>query len=724
MAVPLRPGDSLPSDPAVSIVLIRPAPAATPDAEVFAARTRVTDIRAARPNLVIALDGDAFTAAGVAVDPLRPYVDAVVGRTEVWRRLPLVTPPTVEDLVRLSLTPGVDRSVISLLDVDSRVLVEFASRAAIPVDVTAARPLTAEEIIARHQAQRRRQDEVVRSTIASGTTALMFELPGFVAPVNITADTTIFVKPGQTDIEQRNLLVNGSTIAGARADAAPALPLIEPERVGTAPLVISLTDAYLYELQGEESVAGDRTYVVRFEPITAGVVARGRAWIDAADFSLRRLQVIQAALRGPIVSSEQVEEFGAFMVDGREVRLPVQTKIFQMYDGAGFRTPIHRTIELPRYDVNPVDFDARLGEAHASPSVMLRETPEGLKYLLKDDTGARQVALRAGERLRAIVFGVFVDPNISEPLPFAGLSYVDLNLFGTGAQVSVFFAGIYGEASWSVPSIAGTRWQIDGQAFGMGARYYDRLFRGGIERYSENIRQRPAHVSVSAIRPLAARFRLRAGYGLDVVGFYRGNSTASAFRLPATAVVHGFIGAVEGERGPWAGRVWWNPARRQGWQPWGLPGSFDPGQRDFQRYGVNVTRTVALSPALVSRFEAAWMAGHDLDRFSRFSFNSFDNRLHGYPAASVRYDRALVTRSVTSVGIKGLRLDGFADMALVRDPGYGDATRGYPGIGAAIEVAGSLRSLWSVEWGYGFSAKRQDGRTGTQSWRITGYRVF
>lgn len=724
IAVPLRPGDPLPPASGSSIVVIGPGAPAAPDAAVFAVRTLVTEVRAQRPHLLIVIDGDAFTAAGVPVEPLRAYVDAVVGQAEGWRRAPRVDRPTADELVRLSQTPGVDRIVISPGEVDAGVLLDFASRAATLVDVTAARRLTAEEIIARHQAQRRRQDEVVRSTIASGTTVLSFELPGFVAPVSITADTTIFTQPGQTDIEHKNLLVNGSTIAGGNADAAPALPLIEPERAATAPLVIALTDGYRYELQGEESVDGDRRYVVGFEPVTAGVIARGQAWIGADDFSLRRLQVIQSALRGPIVSSEQIEEFGAFTVEGRHVRLPVHTKIFQMYDGAGYRTPIHRTIDLPRYDVNPADFDARLDQAHASSSVMLRETPQGLKYLLKDEHGARQVAIHAGQRIRAVVFGVFLDPNISKPLPFAGLSYIDLNLFGTGAQVSAFFAGIYGEATWSVPSIRGTRWQLDGAGFGIATRYYDRVFRGGVESYSEDIRQRPAHVSVSAMHPLAARFRLRAGYDLDVVGFYRGGSTARAFRVPARAVVHGFVGAIEGERGPWAARVWWNPARRQGWRPWGLPATFDPGQRDFQRYGVNVTRTMKLRPVLSSRLETSWMAGHDLDRFSLFSFNSFDNRLHGYPAASIRYDRAVIARSVTSVGRKGVRIDGFADMALVRDPGYGTAVRGLPGVGAAVELAGPLRTLWSVEWGYGFKAKQPDGRMGTQSWQIMGYRIF
>ena len=217
---------------------------------------------------------------------------------------------------------------------------------------------------------------------------------------------------------------------------------------------------------------------------------------------------------------------------------------------------------------------------------------------------------------------------------------------------------------------------------------------------------------------------MRTGYELDVTSFARASSTARAFRIPATSVVHGFVGALEAQRDAWTLQAWWNPSRRQGWRAWGRPGDYSPRHHDFQRYGVTVSRTVSLRPALASRVETAWMSGRDLDRFSRYSFNSFDNRLHGYPTASIRYDRGAVLRSVTSVGRRGLRLDGVADLALVRDRGFGDAYRGYPGTGAAVELPGPLRSLVSLEWGYGFNGTRERGGKGTQTIRVTGYRMF
>jgi len=617
---------------------------------------------------------------------------------------------------------------IARCDANSAVA-EFASQRAIGTEVVAAGALTADQIVARHQAQRRRQEQIVQRTIARGTTTLLFEVPGFVAPVSVTAETVIYRQPGMMEMEQRDVRVNGAAIAGGSATTPPQLPLIEPERIATAPLVITLNDTYAYSLAGRERIRDADTYVIRFAPrSTAGGLAHGRAWIDASTFALRRLETVQADLRGAIVSSEQHEDFDPFPVGGDRVWLPTTVHVYQTYEGAGHRTPIHRTVATPHYEINPADFAGRLEAAYASPNLMLRETPQGLRYLLRGqsgrETGTRAVAPHAGERIRTAVIGLLVDPNITVPLPFAGLSYVDLNLFGTGAQLNAFFGGTYGQLSWSVPSIANTRWRADGRAFAIAARYNDRSFRGGVEQYRENITQRPAHVSFGLVRPLTPRFRARFDYELDYTAFGRADTTAATFAVPHDALVHGLVIALEHQSGPWSVRGWWNPARRQTWHAWGDEGSRAREAQAFQRYGVGGSRTLALTPVVTSRVEAAWMDGQDLDRFSRYSFGAFENRLHGYPTPSIRYDHGAVLRSVTSWAARGFRVDAFGDVAAVRDPGFGDRRRAYPGIGAAVEVGGFFRTLWSVEWGYGFRARRSDGQLGTQALRITGYRTF
>ena len=742
------PADEFPTATGVSItVLVTPSTATGVSQVVFDARTTITALRAERPGMQIVIDGDAFAGRGVPLDELRPYVDAVVRGPEppspprgfgeargsallrpsdTWIRLQPVSNPTVDDLVAASLTPGPARALLPVSHVEWAVVQEFAARRPVEVEVTGLRRLSAGEILARYQAQQRRQDAIVRTTIATGTTTLLFEVPDVAAPITITADTTIFRDPKGTSIEERGIRVNGAAIAGGGAQSAPRLPLIEAERVSTPPLAITLDEAYSYTLEGEDAVGDSRCYVVGFEPRGEGRgLARGRAWIDTRDFTLRRLETIQRDLHGAIVSSEEVDEFGRVDVAGAAVWLPVNTRIFQSYEGAGFRSPIHRTITVTRYEVNNEAFDARLEAALASDNVMMRDTPDGLRYLVRRGAqGDRGVVTRSGHSLRSIVGGVLVDPNISRPLAFAGLSYINLDLFGRGVQLNAFFGGVFGQLSWSVPSVAGTRWQARGSAFGIGAQYTDRVFRNGREQYAENLLQQPGYVSAGVLRALTPRVRATFDYTIDVTGLERTVNTPTLFDIPRPVVDHGVVLGLDADRGPWGVRAWWNPAVRYRWRRWGLPGTFDPATRDYQRYGARVRRTLALRSSVSSRLELAWMGGHDLDRFSRYGFDAFENPLHGYPTASVRYDRGAVVRSATTWTQRGLRFDAFADAALVHDPGWASPTRAYPGIGAGVESGGPFRTLLSIEWAYGFRAPRTTGGHGTQTARITVYKGF
>jgi hypothetical protein len=720
----------------IAVLVAPPAGQGGIDEVVFDARTRITELRAAAPEVHVAVDAEAFGAVGVPLERLIPYVDAVVQTSEgvessgprdtMWLRLHRASDPSLEDLIRASLTSGGERVLLPVEHLDWRVVHDFSARRPALVEVTGARRLTADEIVARHQAQQHRQDAIVETTIASGSTTLLFEVPSFASPITITAETRIFRGPDGMNIEERGIRVNGAPIAGGGATSPPELPLIDAERISSPPLLITLDDAYRYVLDGEASVGDSRCYVVSFEPrlMERGLV-RGRAWIDAKAFTIRRLETVQRDLRGPIVSSEQVDEFGPVPVDGTTVWLPIETRIFQSYEGAGFRTPIHRTIDVHHYEVNSPAFAARLDEALASDNVMLRDTADGLRYLVRQrGTTGRSLTTRGSQTIRSVIGGVLVDPDISRPLSFAGISYVNLDLFGRGAQLNAFLGGVFGQASWSIPAIAGTRWQAHGRVFAIGAQYNDRVFQNGREQYSENLMQQPASFSVGVLRQLTSRLRVTVDYSLRFTALERTGNTPPLFELPSDVVDHGALLAVDADRGAWTLRGWWNPVRRDGWRRWGLPGTFDPATRDYQRYGAQVMRTVALRPSVSSRLEMSWMDGHDLDRFSRYGFDAFENPLHGYPTSSIRYDRGAVIRSATAWTTHGVRVDAFADAAYVHDPGWASAARAYPGVGAGFESAGPFRTLLSVEWGYGFRGPRTVGGRGTQTARITVYRGF
>jgi len=713
---------------------------------IFALKKLLTGMRAA---------AQATSAFGVsaatkeAARDLAGYVDFVIVRGEplppgdapAWRA---IAPATLDAALEATRARDATRWMWRLPDDPSvaasllRDLTRPSDHPAEEVQVVAPRRQTVDEIVARHQAAAARQAAAITQMISTGTLTITFEAPGFAAPVTVTSDMLIYAGRDHTDLEQRRIRVNGVEFPSGRA---PRLPIIEPERAASPPLAITLTNVYRYTLAEEDDVGGRHCYVVAFRPAVADDstrqsrnegrgLFRGRVWIAKDSFAMVKVAAMQTGLRGAIVSSEQIDELretpaGPWLLGRSEIR--------QLYEGAGHRTPITRVLVMTTHEVNPPDFDARRAAAYASKHVMLRDTAEGYRYLKRSEAGAagtpaaEPVVAGRAERIRTLAAGVIIDPNITRPLPFAGLSYVDFNLFGTGAQLNAFFGGTYGQLAMSVPSLGGSRWQLAGRAFGIASSYNDRAFVEGRERYEHNILQRPAHASVWLLRPLTTRMFIRVGYDLDYTRFARGSGTAADFVEPENQVVHGARVALDAQRGGWSGTVWWNPARRQGWRPWGVAagGEYDRTHRDFQRYGASVTRTLVITPAIIAKIEAAWMAGRDLDRFSRYSFGSFENRLRGYPSALIRYDRGQVLRgAVTWAPGKLVRFDGFLDTAVVRDGAYGGRLRNYTGAGGAVETPAPFGTLLAIEWGYGFRGVNSDGRLGTQVVRVSAFKIF
>jgi hypothetical protein len=596
------------------------------------------------------------------------------------------------------------------------------------VQVRGARQLRVDEIVARHQAAQRRQDAFVHTLIAGGSTVLTFQVPGFAAPFTITAATRVFTGAGETTVEQTKIHVNGLDIARGAKDV-PRLPLLEPQRVSTPPLAIALTEAYRYELRGRDRIDGRETYVVAFEPqVTNRSLFAGRAWIDATTFGVVKTDAAQTALRGPIATSRQVDEFERVEIGSAALWLLRRSAAFQIYAGPSESTPIHRVVVFDRHEVNRPDYDARLDTALRSNAVMLRDTTQGYRFLLphESDSGGelRRVSASSVDRITTAVVGGLFDPNISVPLVFAGVSYVDFNLLNTGTQLNAFFGGTYGRFSWSTPPLFGV-WRLTGDGAGIALSYNDRAFRGGLERYEENVRQRPAQVSLALLGTIAPAFRVRAGYELSYTRYAPAMTTDPGFIVPASTPVHGARVAIEAERGPWSAVGWLTIAQRQTWTPWGMtPAPAQLDERRFERFGGTLARSIVWSPRAVGRVEAAFTSGRRLDRFSRFAFGSFDNPLRGYPSVSIRYDKGMAFRSAaTWTPASRVRIDGFGDLGVVRQPDD-SRVRAFPGIGAAIETPAPLGWLAAVEWGYGLKGVNTSGSTGTHVIRVTGYKVF
>ena len=147
--------------------------------------------------------------------------------------------------------------------------------------------------------------------LAAGTLTLTFEAPGFVAPVTITAQTTIFRDEAGVDLQQARASASTACRSSAK-DGVPRLPIVEPERVAALPLTITLTDVYRYTLDGRDI---DRRaapcYVIGFSP--AGRRRRvalhaGAPGSTRSTFAMVRVSAAQTGLKGPIVASEQTDD--------------------------------------------------------------------------------------------------------------------------------------------------------------------------------------------------------------------------------------------------------------------------------------------------------------------------------------------------------------------------------------------------------------------------------
>jgi hypothetical protein len=741
-----------------AVTIVVAAPDGSAESAALMLKRTLTELRTAAPNALLGVSGSFSRLRTLADFGLLAYLDVAVVRPEpadrravdrlaadvaTWTADRLHVEDNEAELREIARGRGGADAVLVSADSEARLAwlivasstLNAAADATEPSDVSEAvtvvghRTLSADEIVARHQAQAARQRRLVRSLVSIGRLRVTFEAPGFSAPVVIDTQSERFEAGGTVEIAERHIRINGLDFAG---NHSPRLPIIEPERVSTPPLAIALTNAYRYRLESvlwhEASASSERRrlYVISFQPRAGGAsLYRGRAWIDAATFALVRLHATQTELHGPIVSSEQIDDYepvdGAWLVARSDVR--------QLYEGAGHRTPIRRVLTNDRHEINPPDFDSRRLAAHGSDAVMLRDTPEGYVYLRKHGNDRSpeigRTSIDRATRVSTAIAGVLVDPNISQPLPFAGLNYSDFDLFGTGAQLTAFFGGTYGQAAWSLPSLGGSAWRLAGSGSAVLARYHDRAFVAGREVYAENILQRPAHADVFLVRPLTPRLSLRVGYDLSYTAFDRAESTAPTFELPASQWAHALRLELQTQRAGWSFGAWWSPAARMGWRGWGTQAAEGAQGADFLKWGLTAGRTVLLSRALVARVEAAWMDGRDLDRFSRYAFGTFENRLKGYPAASVRFERGGVARTGVAWHLSpGIRLDGFFDAAAVRDRTLDRRTHAYTGLGAAVEAPLPLGLLGGIEWGYGVQGINADGSRGTHVLRVTAVKIF
>ena len=491
-----------------------------------------------------------------------------------------------------------------------------------------------------------------------------------------------------------------------RSKRLPEIPLIQPEKAAAMPLEILFTKEYQYRLRGTAAVDGRDAWVVDFRPIVATAgrnLYQGTVWVDRETYSRVRTRAIQLGLEGEVMSNEETTYFTPVDDRGNPVPrsrdsfvLPTRILSQQLLSILNATVPLETESVLSALRINDPAFAANRAAAWASDLTMVRDTPDGLRYLRSDESGDRVVENEIDTDRLFVVGGLFWDESLDYPVPLAGVNYLALDFRGTGNQVNLFAAGPLLTANYAEPRLFGSKWDAGVNLFGFFLDRTDELFRDGSEVPAEEIDSRTASASFYLGHPIGSFAKLDFGYRLGLDQYSRGDDTADAFVVPNDGATHSVSTELRYDRSGYRASVAGSYHSRSDWEPWGLPGSseFDPDQEDYVRWRASFRKTWWLENFRTLGLELTHVDGSDLDRFSGYDFGIFgDLSIPGYQGGLVRADQATGLELGYGLSFGDLlrfEVEGAAAMASNEATGLDDEVL------AGIGLEGSLPLPWQL----------------------------
>ena len=568
----------------------------------------------------------------------------------------------------------------------------FVSRA----EVSGTLALSVEEIVARHQQAQATQANAFKTFIAAQKTELHFRLPTQV--FDIVSDNRFFFAPDSVEWEELTFSVNGAKWGPDH----PGLPLLQAEKVLTLPLDLRLTADYRYRLEGMGTVGERRCYVVAFEPTDPDQARyRGRVWIDAGNFLRIKVQSVQTNLEGLIVSNEETALYEPVPAPrgGAPIFLPARVSNKQILLIAGQNLLLEKEQWFSDFRIDSPAFETDRQQARASDHVMFRDTDAGVRYLVK--RGAERVVSNSIRTTsKALAMGTTIDPAFAFPLPILGLNYLNFDVKGSGNQLAMLFAGVFILGNFQAPQLGSTPFDASVDFYGIAVPGTDIRFGTAGERIDERVLSIPMSTGANIGYQFTPFQKVKAGYALRYDAYFHAPD-AEDFVIPSNTATHGLTLGYEYSRhgyrlGGSAGFF-----RRSSWAPWGGAGDFSPDQQTYRRHSLGAAKDFLFGPFQSVHIGAAWYGGARLDRFSMYQFGLFDEvRMHGVPAAGIRFPELVLFRGSYSFNIFGIyRLDLFVDHARGRDPNDRSTWRPVTGTGVAVTLKTPWNTMFTADIG-------------------------
>ena len=586
------------------------------------------------------------------------------------------------------------------------------------VTVTSDRDLPVEEILRRLQsfedAQYRRLDHYQ----ATNTTHLRFQIGAGIQTVETTFEGDFFFRQGEGfDWAWQTLYVNG---VRWRSKKLPEIPLIQPEKATALPLEIHLSKEYAYRLRGTETVDGRDCWVVEFGPretVEAAAVGEeaklyeGSVWIDREIFARVRTRARQLGLAGEVLSNEEVVSYSPVDADGQPADwsptsyfLPLKVIGQQLLSIVNATTVVEKETILSAVRINGSDFDGRLDAVHSSEVTMVRDTDDGMRYLVKDkESGERTVKEGYDTTKLFALGGVFLDDALDYPLPLAGVNYLSLDFKGSGNQVNAFFAGPLLLANIADPRFRESKFDLGAQAFALAFPIAEEVFADGEELPGEEVEFFTGFLELNVGRPIGSFVKVNAFYDAFILNYRRSDNTDDAFRLPADHVTHSFGLRSRVARNGYGLLLEGTYNRRSKWTDWGFEGNpeFDDSKKDYFLWEAALSKTWYLPKFQKIGLELNYLDGTDLDRFSKYEFGFFaGTRVHGFQSNKVRAEEALAAHLTYGFDIgKVFRIEAIADAAWATDRINGLDRELLAGVGINGTFIGPWRTVVNLDVG-------------------------
>jgi hypothetical protein len=525
------------------------------------------------------------------------------------------------------------------------------------VEVKGGVDLKIEEVIARWQQNREAQKQKLENYMASSFVSLHFEStnlgPGFDVSMQLKQ---FFSRAGQTELAQKAFYVNG--VKFGKNHEFP-LPQIEPEKVLTQPLELTLNERYQYKLLGTEKIDGALCYVVGVEPkYQDEALYSGKVWIDGATFREVRQSLSQRGSKNNVLVNTETQNF-ELVSDGKgnQFNLVRSVTAQQLLNAAGRDFVLQRTVQFSDYVINGVEFSGTLAAEHSSDDPMFRDTDEGLRTLKKQGN-ERVLVEKDQKRVRALIAGAMYGGTFNFPIPFLGISIADFDFRHTGAQLSTFFAGPILVTDLSKQYRPKFRLALDLALNGLPGE--NRIYSNNTELTQGDVWTWEQTVGLRASWQASTHLSLTASTYFAYDNFLRTSDADEQYELPRNGLTvlpgvevkysrRGYVFDAQGSRGE---RIAW---RTYGCTSLALPpagcgsSTVNPPpentllvqspQNAYTLYNADLNKDYYLGKFTKGGWDMSYWGGDQLDRFSRY-FPSFlaAPRLHGIPPGTDSFD--------------------------------------------------------------------------------------